>query len=284
MHVNIEERNRLVVENLPLVGYLVSDLCARAAHLSREDLASAGSLGLVLAADAYDPTIGVPFGAFARRRITGALTDELRSLDWAGRGTRKRIKAVQAVNETLTNALGRKPSTDEIASALGLTREAVEEIIADEARMVSPLQESAVDSLVAETIAPEEATLAGEQTSYLRAAVESLPEHLRRVITAIYLEGLRVKDVADELGVTSSAVSQQRSEAIRLMRDGLAEHYADAPAAVPRSPSARRNAYLETFTEAVRGIRRVGAAPLAAPAASSPAVPHQAPGLEPVAG
>ncbi|MDP5226322.1 MULTISPECIES: sigma-70 family RNA polymerase sigma factor [Arthrobacter] len=282
--MNIEERNRLVVENLPLVGYLVSDLCARAAHLSREDLASAGSLGLVLAADAYDPTIGVPFGAFARRRITGALTDELRSLDWAGRGTRKRIKAVQAVNETLTNALGRKPSTDEIASALGLTREAVEEIIADEARMVSPLQESAVDSLVAETIAPEEATLAGEQTSYLRAAVESLPEHLRRVITAIYLEGLRVKDVADELGVTSSAVSQQRSEAIRLMRDGLAEHYADAPAAVPRSPSARRNAYLETFTEAVRGIRRVGAAPLAAPAASSPAVPHQAPGLEPVAG
>jgi len=39
--VNRNERNALVVENLPLVGYLVSDLCSRATHLSRDDLASA---------------------------------------------------------------------------------------------------------------------------------------------------------------------------------------------------------------------------------------------------
>ena len=49
------ERNRLVLDNLPLVGYLVSDLCARATHLSREDLASVGALGLVLAASRSTP-------------------------------------------------------------------------------------------------------------------------------------------------------------------------------------------------------------------------------------
>lgn len=267
--MDIEERNRLVVENLPLVGYLVSDLCARATHLSREDMASAGSLGLVLAAEAYDPSTGVPFGAFARRRITGALMDELRSLDWAGRGARKRIKAVQAMTETLTSGLGRRPSNDELATALGIGRQEVAETLADAARTVGPIDETVSDSLVAATIAPEEATLAAEQTSYVRAAVSSLPERLRHIVTAIYLDGRAVKDVAEELGLTSSAISQQRSEAIRLLREGLTLHYADAGSEppAPRPVSARRTAYLETFAGAVRGINRL-AAPVAAPAAS----------------
>ena len=77
--MNRTERNTLVVENLPLVGYLVSDLCARATHLSRDDLASAGAVALVTAADAYDPTLGIPFGAYARTRILGAFADDMRA-------------------------------------------------------------------------------------------------------------------------------------------------------------------------------------------------------------
>jgi hypothetical protein len=60
-------RNALVVENLPLVGYLVSEVWGRATHLSRDDLASAGALALITAAEAFDPTLGVPFGAYALR-------------------------------------------------------------------------------------------------------------------------------------------------------------------------------------------------------------------------
>ncbi len=270
MHVDIEERNRLVVENLPLVGYLVSDLCARATHLSREDMASAGSLGLVLAAEAFDPSTGVPFGAFARRRITGALMDELRSLDWAGRGTRKRIKAVQAMTETLTSGLGRAPSHDELAVALGLGRQEVSDALTDAARTVGALDEAVTDSLVAESIGPEEATLAVEQTRFVQAAVGSLPERLRDIVTAIYLEGRSVREVADELGLTSSAISQQRSEAIRLLREGLALHYPDAAPSTtePRPSSARRTAYLESFADAVRGMKR---APALSPSLATPA-------------
>jgi RNA polymerase sigma factor for flagellar operon FliA len=268
VHVNIEERNRLVVDNLPLVGYLVADVCSRATHLSREDMASAGAVGLVLAAEAFDPTTGVPFGAFARRRITGALIDEMRSLDWAGRGARKRMKAVGAVTESLTSALGRKPTDDEIAAALGVSREAVAEAAADAARTVSPLDEAVADTLVADVVAPEEATLAGERTRYLRAAVQSLPDRLRHVVAAIYLDGRSVKEVAAELGITSSAVSQQRSEGIRLLREGLSLHYGDglAPAVESRAMAPRRAAYLETLAEAIHGITKTG--PLASSAAS----------------
>ncbi|MET1016487.1 MAG: flagellar biosynthesis protein FliA, partial [Leifsonia flava] len=45
--MNRIERNALVVENLPLVGYLVSELCGRATHLSRDDLASVGAIALI---------------------------------------------------------------------------------------------------------------------------------------------------------------------------------------------------------------------------------------------
>ena len=72
-------REELIVDNLPLVGYLVSSLCARATHLSRDDLASVGAIALITSADSFDPTLGVPFGAYARRRITGAFADEMRS-------------------------------------------------------------------------------------------------------------------------------------------------------------------------------------------------------------
>ena len=52
----------LVTANLPLVGYHVSELLGRVpAYVSRDDLASAGSLALVLAAQAYDADTGVPF-------------------------------------------------------------------------------------------------------------------------------------------------------------------------------------------------------------------------------
>ena len=180
--MNRNERNTLVVENLPLVGYLVSDLCARATHLSRDDLASAGALALVTAATAYDPTLGIPFGAYARTRIVGAFADEMRASDWATRSARKRIKETMAVQETLTAGLGRTPTVDEIANALGVDRETATAGLSDAARTVTTLDETTESFLVSQAVSPEESLLAGEQTAYIRAAVEALPERMRYVV------------------------------------------------------------------------------------------------------
>src|SRR3954468_20523768 len=99
----------MVTQHLPLVGYLVSDLCSKASHLSRDDLASAGAIALITSADSFDPDLGVPFGAFARRRILGAFAAEMRASDWATRSARRRIKETMSVQETLASALGRTP-------------------------------------------------------------------------------------------------------------------------------------------------------------------------------
>ncbi|MEO7124190.1 MAG: sigma-70 family RNA polymerase sigma factor [Lacisediminihabitans sp.] len=261
--MNRSERNALVVENLPLVGYLVSELCARATHLSRDDLASAGAVGLITAAEAFKPELGIPFGAFARKRILGAFADDMRSSDWATRSARRRIKETLSVSESLTSALGRTPSVDEIASALGVDRSVAVDALADASRSLSALDDTTAEFLVADGALPEEAILESEQLSVLRAAVGVLPEKMRHIITRIYFEDQSVKDVAEELGTTHSAVSQTRAEAIRLLKDGMQTHYADNPEVVhvpeSRIAAASRNAYLSRLADsAAVGISRIG--------------------------
>lgn len=248
-----EARNALVVENLPLVGYLVSELWARASHLSRDDLASAGALGLIGAADSFDPDLGVPFGAFARRRIVGAFADEMRSSDWATRTVRKRIKETLSVQETLTAALGRTPGIDEIASALGVDRQTASEAMADATRTISALDESVGELVAAEIASPEESLLSTERATFVRSAVAALPEKMKYIVEEIYFNERTVKELAEELGATHSAVSQQRSEAVRLIRDGLSTHFADDPSAPvelhSRVAPQRRSAYLTRLGE-----------------------------------
>ncbi|MFD1722231.1 sigma-70 family RNA polymerase sigma factor [Amnibacterium endophyticum] len=247
------ERDRLVRENLAIVGYLVNEVARKATHLSRDDLAAAGALGLVMAAESFDPAQGVPFGAFARRRVLGAIADEMRAADWATRTARRRIKESLKVQERLTSALGRTPTLDELAESLGVDRASAAEAMADAQRSVSALDETVSDVIAASTVGPEEAVLETERTRYVTAAVKSLPERMRYIVEQVYFHERTVGDLATELGLTHSAVSQQRSEAVRMMREGLQTHYATGPAptidAGSKTAPARRAAYLARLAE-----------------------------------
>src|SRR5947209_7846564 len=115
------ELDQLIPGHLALVGDLVRELLARLPnHVSRDDLVSAGIAALAAAARGYDPGRGIPFRNFAATRIRGGLLDELRSLDWASRSVRSRARQVETVQQELTGTLGRRPSAQELAAALGL--------------------------------------------------------------------------------------------------------------------------------------------------------------------
>lgn len=222
MHVlGAAERNQLIEENLPLVGYLARDLHARATHVPLDELASVGALALVTAADAFDPDLGVPFGAYARRRILGAFADEMRSMDWASRGIRKRIKETTSVRDTLTARLGRGATPDEIAATMGVPRAEVVEALDDATRTVTSLDDASVLDVPAVMVLPEESAMLRERRDVLERAVAALPERMQLIVRAVYIDERPVKEVAAELGVSHSAVSQQRSEAVRLLRDAL---------------------------------------------------------------
>ena len=215
----------LVTANLPLVGYHVSELLGRVpAYVSRDDLTSAGSLALVQAAQAYDAETGVPFARYAALRIRGALLDELRSMDWVSRGARQRARRVSTASDELTSKLGRTPSREELATALGTGVAEVDAARGDAERRILSIE--AFDSAIADTVSepsmgPEESLLVGEKMQHLHAAVKALPERLRYVVEELFFHDRPVAELAEELGVTQSRISQLRTEALALMKDGI---------------------------------------------------------------
>jgi RNA polymerase sigma factor for flagellar operon FliA len=220
----------LIRENMPLVGHLVRELLFKVpAHVNRDDLASAGYAALVTAAQAFDTQRGIPFGRFAAVRIRGALLDELRGMDWASRSVRARARRADVARQELTARLGRTPSPTELAELLGVGVGELNSVDDDVQRAaVLSLQGftagTAEDMVTDPDLNPEEMLLHRERLGYLHDAVAVLPERLRFVVEASFLQERPLSEVAAELGVTESRVSQLRTEALALLKDGLTTH------------------------------------------------------------
>jgi RNA polymerase sigma factor for flagellar operon FliA len=217
----------LVRDHLPLVGHLVREMLSRLpTHVSREDLVSAGMAALATAAKSFDPGRGTPFGGFATTRIRGALLDELRGLDWASRSVRSRARRIETAQQQLTATLGRTPTTQELAGSLGVAVSEIKAVDDDVHRaVVLSLQGFATgsaDDMVTESAAgPEDLLLHRERIGYLHQAIEALPERLRTVVEGYFFHERPMTELAAELGVTESRVSQLRAEALVLLRDGM---------------------------------------------------------------
>jgi RNA polymerase sigma factor for flagellar operon FliA len=236
---------------MPLVGHLVRDMLTRIPnHIHRDDLTSAGLHALVTAARGWDPDRGIPFHRFATTRIRGAILDELRALDWATRSVRTKARATDTTRQNLTTALGRTPTTTELAQALGTTTNDLQQTDNDVQRAtVLSLQgfaTSSADNLVTEpTPGPEDMLVRREQIGYLHHAISSLPDRLQTVITEYFLRERPMADIAADLGVTESRISQLRAEALSLLKDGLNTHLDPELAPNPDNPesiTARRRA------------------------------------------
>lgn len=257
----------LVSAHLPIVGYHVTEMLHRVPPtVSRDELVSAGNLALVLAARAYDPSTGVPFARYAALRISGALLDELRSMDWATRGARRRARELSNAQDELRASLGRTPSREELAHALGTDVAGVDAARQDAERRV--LSIDATEHPVAETIrdeadTPEDAVLADERLHWLRSAVVCLPDRLRVVVEGLFLQDRSVAELADELGVTQSRISQMRTEALGLLRDGMNSSLDPDLVQSAEQPTGVAERRRQTYFAAV-----------AARAAMAPAAPH----------
>ena len=240
------DETQLVTDHLPLVNHVVHDMLARLPqHVSRDDLISAGMLGLAQAARTYDSAHGVPFDRHASNRIRGALLDELRAIDWASRSVRANARRLAAADEHLTSHLGRTPTPGELAGELGVSRGEVDKLVNDVHRATVLNYESVIadgdaeELLPTDQATPEQHLLTREHHAYLRDAIAALPERLRTVITGYFYDERPMQQLATELGVTESRISQLRAEALILLRDGLNTHLDPERLDLDRRPDGR---------------------------------------------
>lgn len=219
--------DELVQQSLPLVGHIVRDMLTRVpAHVSRDDLMSAGMLALVQAARAFDPERGVSFSGYAATRIRGGIVDELRSLDWASRSVRRRARQVEEARNTLAVTLGRVATNAEVAGALGLGMAELASHQEDMSRAsvmsLQGFEEGVVDEIApSNDVTPVDVLEMREQVSYLHDAVDQLPERLRIVVEGYFFGDKPMAEIAEVLGVTESRVSQLRAEAVALLKGAL---------------------------------------------------------------
>ena len=267
--------DQLVTDSLPLVRAVVGGMAQHyPRHCDRDDLVAAGTFGLVEAAQRFDPSKGVPFDRWAVLRIRGAVVDAVRALDFAPRALRSSARDLSAVQETLERELGRTPTSEQVADRMGMP-------IVDLVQLEGRLHRSTVLSLDAPTRDSEgDTTLAAvvldpgadpleeierrERDSYVTDALQALPERLQAVLVGYFLEGRTSAELAEELGVTESRVSQMRSEALHLVREGLAAQYGEKTTRQTGRAAARQAAYNASLSARSSYAARLSRAPRSA--------------------
>ncbi|OGU18968.1 MAG: RNA polymerase subunit sigma, partial [Geobacteraceae bacterium GWF2_54_21] len=205
-------------------------------HLDQQDLMSAAMIGLINAADRYDPSKGVLFKTFAEQHVRGTILDELRSYDVLSRAMRDKYKRLAKELRTLEHALGRNPTSEEVAGALGMSLDEYYELLEDvHVFTFISLDDSWEDDdgnplcladVLCETDAknPQQQVMMIQLTEALGQAIDTLPEKERLAVTLYYNEDFNLREIGETLGLTESRISQLISQAMVRLRGRLKLH------------------------------------------------------------
>lgn len=230
-------RDDLILEHMPLAKYLVGRISPNLpAHLDKQDLLSAAIIGLINAADRFDPTRGVMFKTFAEQHIRGTIIDELRSYDVLSRTMRDKYKRLERQVLVLEHRLGRNPTSEEMAHSLEISLEEYFSLL-DDVHVFSfiSLDDSWDDdegnSLCladvlseSESKSPQQQVMRMQLAEAMGQAIDALPEKERLAVTLYYSEDLNLKEIGEALGLTESRISQILSQAMVRLRSKLKLH------------------------------------------------------------
>jgi len=210
----------LAVKFLPAVKALAFKLKERLpSSVEVADLISIGTEELVKLARKYDETQNDSFWGYARKRVYGAMLDYLRSLDTVSRADRKLIKDVDKIVSKYFGETGEEPSDEFISKELGVELSKVREARSSIGVFnVMPL----ADQL---QIYKDSDTLEGlegeELMKRVKTALESFPEREQTVIQLYYFEELKLEEISEILGITTSRISQIHRHVLTKIREAL---------------------------------------------------------------
>lgn len=233
-------RNEIIAEYLPYVNRIVNRI---ATHLPPtvevDDLVNVGIIGLIQAIERYDPSRDNKFMTYAVFRIKGAVLSELRSRDFLGRTTRKKIRNLEKAYLKLEQQLGREAEDEEVAEEMNMDLDqfyqvkrmsSISFVSFEEIGVTSREEKETLLNFLANNDGDDALSLTTvkEIKATLAKHIENLPEKERLVISMYYSDEMTMKEIGLALDITESRVSQIHSQAVirlrsKLRKDGLLE-------------------------------------------------------------
>ena len=233
-HENKTLRDQLILQYIYLTRYVVGRVkVALPPTFSYEDISSYGIEGLIDAVEKYSPKMGARFETYALVRIRGNIIDKVRSQDFLPRSVRRKIRDVKEAQEELKKQFGRAATNTEIANYLGIEREKVEQLLADDTTITSIYDKKGasdgdieiIDTIEdSRTLAPHEQLEEKDVKKELEAALKRLPERERTIMVLYYHENMTLKEIGDAINISESRVSQLHAQAIMKLKNLLSEN------------------------------------------------------------
>lgn len=224
-----QNQDELIINNMNIVKNIASKYYTDKIGLEYEDLVSYGVMGLIDATKKFDDKRGVKFSTYASIRISSYIIDEIRKYSPISRTYVSKIKEYNKCVDDLQNKFLRKPSIDEIADYMNISKKDVSNI----RNKMANSSNIHIDSVICEgekefslidtiedkdVLCPEEVVEKKELQNIMAKAIDTLKEKDRLVLSLYYYEELTLKEIGKVLGVSESRVSQLNNRAISNLR------------------------------------------------------------------
>jgi RNA polymerase sigma factor for flagellar operon FliA len=226
-----ELREQLIIRYAHLVNWVVGRFPQlETADFDKEDLMGYGTIGLIEAIDRFDNAKDCSFETFATNRIRGAILDFLRSRDFLSRNSRERVKRFNQRLAELESRLGYTPTDDEIKKHLTIENEELRVLQQESSAVIFSLdaqengnssEESSValvDKMPSKTEATEDYAESNLVRDKLAAAIDSLKERERLIISLYHYEKLTFKEIGTILDISESRASQLHQKSLQKLR------------------------------------------------------------------
>ena len=217
--------NKISKQDMIENNYGLVHACAnkfRGRGVEYDDLFQAGCIGLIKAAEKFDPQRGFAFSTYAVPVILGEIKRIFRDGGSVkiGRSLKEKARHAMRIKEEMSVTLGREPTISELAEELGVDVPQTAELITISMPVISltATDEKGTVQLDIPTDAPEEAI---SEKLALKAVVNSLEERDRKLIELRYFKGLTQVKTAKELGMSQVQVSRREKAILIYMRKAM---------------------------------------------------------------